>query len=235
MTYSQHEKQNIIQNMSILYIEDEDNIRENVTKTLELLCKKVTSFSNAEEALLYIRTNPIDIVISDINLPKMNGLELSRYIRKNDNTIPIILLTAYTDTNLLLEAAKLKLVDYLTKPINFDKLTNALLNACKDILDNSRYKIIFNNNVEYNIQQKTLINLTTKEDVALTNKEILLLEYLLKNNSRVVSHVELKDYIWEDSLDGTDSALKNVLNKIRKKIGKDSIQNISGVGFRIII
>ena len=235
MDYNQYENQNIIQNMSILYIEDEDNIRLNVTKTLELLCKKVISFSNAEDAVEHITKNQMDIIISDINLPKMSGLEFAKHVRNWDSSIPIILLTAYTDTDLLLEATKLKLIDYLTKPINFDKLTNALQNACKEIVKNSRYKIIFKNNTEYNIQQKSLIDLKTKEEFPLTNKEILLLEFLLKNNNRVVSHVELKDFIWEDSLDATDSALKNVLNKVRKKIGKDSIQNISGVGFSIII
>lgn len=223
----------ILQNMIIMYIEDEENIRVNVTKTLELLCKSVESFSNSEAALHFLKKNHIDIIISDINLPKMSGIEFSKTIRDLDLNIPIILLTAHTDTKFLLEATKLKLIDYLTKPINFDNLHQALQRSCQDILDNSRYIINFPNLTVYNIQQKSLS--LNNVNIALTNKEILLLEYLIRHIHRVVLYDELKEYVWEDSIDATESALKNVLNKLRKKIGKDTIQNISGVGYRLIL
>ena len=226
--------QAILANLTILYIEDEQNIRLNVTKTLELLCKKVISCPNAEEAYELYKNEPIDIIISDINLPGISGLELTKKIRLEESQIPIILLTAYTDTPLLLEAAKLKLVDYLTKPINFDNLNDALKRAEKEILQSSRYQLIFSNNTKYNLQQKILFDESDCE-ISLTNKEIMLLEYLVKNSHRVVSHNELKEQLWDDIMDATDSALKNVLNKLRKKIGKESISNISGVGFRIVL
>ena len=83
--------------------------------------------------------------------------------------------------------------------------------------------------------QKRLYCNKTNEDIDLTAKEIELLEYFIENNIRVLSHDEIKDKIWEDSFDVSDSALKNVLNKLRKKVGKDTIKNISGVGFRLHI
>ena len=67
----------------------------------------------------------------------------------------------------------------------------------------------------------------------LTSKELILLEYLVKNSNRVISIEELKNCIWEDELDATESAFKNLLTKLRAKIGKDTILNISGVGYRL--
>jgi len=154
-------------------------------------------------------------------------------IRKKDKTIPVILLSAYTDTKYLLEATKLKLVDYLTKPVDFKTLNNALYKCVEEILDNSRYLILFQNNIQYNVLHKKLIDLNTQEELLLTSKELDLLSFLIKNSNRIVSTDELKSSIWEDCFEATDSALKNLLNKVRKKIGKESIINISGVGYRL--
>jgi len=226
---------NILKNLNILYIEDEDNIRENVSKTLRLICKEVFEVSNISEAIKKSTDNRIDIIISDINLGVDNGLDFIEELRKTDKNIPVILISAYTDTKYLLKATKLKLVDYLTKPIDFKMLKNALTNCVHDIIDNAKYIISFPQNINYNVLEKKLYNLQKKEEITLTSKEVLLLDYLIKYNNRVVPHDELKINIWEDMYDASDSALKNLLNKLRKKIGKETIKNISGLGFRIII
>jgi len=226
---------NILKNLNILYIEDEDNIRENVSKTLRLICKEVFEVSNISEAIKKSIDNRIDIIISDINLGVDNGLDFIEELRKTDKNIPVILISAYTDTKYLLKATKLKLVDYLTKPIDFKMLKNALTNCVHDIIDNAKYIISFPQNINYNVLEKKLYNLQKKEEITLTSKEVLLLDYLIKYNNRVVPHDELKINIWEDMYDASDSALKNLLNKLRKKIGKETIKNISGLGFRIII
>ena len=132
-----------------------------------------------------------------------------------------------------MEATKLKLVDYLTKPIDFKSLNSALNKCVDEILDNSRYIISFKNNIQYNVLHKKLIDSSNDKEIALTSKELTLLELLIKNSNRVLSTDELKTSIWEDEFEATDSALKNLLNKLRKKIGKESIINISSVGYRL--
>ena len=224
---------NILKNLNILYIEDEENIRINIKKVLLLLCENVFDVPSTEEAKIILKEQRIDIVISDINLPDSNGISFVKELRKTDKTIPVILLSAYTDTKYLLEATKLKLVDYLTKPIDFKTLNNALQTCVEEILDNSRYLILFQNNIQYNVLHKKLIDLNTKKEILLTSKELELLSFLIKHNNRIVSTDELKSNIWEDYFEATDSALKNLLNKVRKKIGKESIINISGVGYRL--
>jgi DNA-binding response OmpR family regulator len=223
----------ILKNLNILYIEDETNIRLNIKKTLELFCQNVFDVENISYAKEILATNRIDIIISDINLPDMSGIDFIKELRKIDKTIPIILLSAYTDKNFLLEATRLKLVDYLTKPIDFKNLNSALQKCVEEILENSRYIILFKNHIEYNVLYRKVFDLINKNEISLTSKELDLLDFLIKNSNRVCSAEELKDAVWEDSYEATDSALKNLLNKIRKKIGKESIINISGVGYRL--
>ena len=95
------------------------------------------------------------------------------------------------------------------------------------------FGITFKNNIQYNVSHNCLIDDNKKEEIHLTNKELDLLNFLIKNNNRICSADELKSVIWDDYLEATDSALKNLLNKIRKKIGKESIINISGVGYKL--
>ena len=224
---------NILKNLNILYIEDEENIKINMKKVLLLLCENVFDAQNIEEAKYIIKNQRIDIIISDINLPDTNGIEFIKELRKTDKTIPVILLSAFTDTKYLLEATKLKLVDYLTKPVDFKTLNNSLHTCVEEIIDNSRYMISFKNNIQYNVLQKKLFDLNIKEEITLTSKELDLIDFLIKNSNRIVSSEELKSNLWEDYFEATDSALKNLLNKVRKKIGKESITNISGVGYKL--
>ena len=151
----------ILKNLNILYIEDEENIRANIKKTLLLLCENVFDVSNITDAKLIFNKQRVDIIISDINLPDTDGINFIKELRKTDKTIPVILLSAFTDTKYLLEATKLKLVDYLTKPVDFKTLNNSLQSCVEEILDNSRYLINFRNNIQYNVLHKKMIDLST--------------------------------------------------------------------------
>ena len=222
----------ILNSINILYIEDEENIRTNITNSLRMICAEVYDTESTKKAEELIKSHRIDVIISDINLAQDSGLEFIKKIRKLQINIPVILLSAYTNKEYLLEATKLKLVDYLVKPIDFNDLKDALLNACEELVSQGNYIVDFEDDVSYNVLYKKLYNRISNKEIDLTAKEISLLEYLI-NNKRIVSHEELKENIWADSFEATDSALKNLLTKIRKKIGKDTIKNISGVGFRI--
>lgn len=221
----------ILKSLNILYLEDEDNIRENVSKVLSFICKNVYSARNVNEALEFFKNEQIDIILSDINMPEFSGIDFVKKIRKYNKVIPIIMLTAHTDTNFLLEATKLKLIDYLIKPLNLEELKNALCSAALEYQDNIGLIINFQNSIEYHIDKKQLFENGVRKDI--TNKEILLLTYLYENKHRTVSKDEIKNHLWEDSYEATDTALKSVLNKLRNKIGKESIKNISGVGYQI--
>lgn len=218
-----------LKTLNILYIEDEKDIRENLTKTLELIFNGVSSYEDAESAMISYNENTPDLILSDINLPKMSGLEFSKKLRDIDRNIPIILLTAHTQTEMLLEAVKLHLVSYLTKPVVFDELYDSFKIALKDILENKESILFLENNIQYDIDKK-LASLDDNE-IRLTASEIRFLDILIEKKSKTVSMQEIKNRLWDDTDYATDTAFKSVLNKLRNKIGKDSIKNISGIGY----
>lgn len=223
----------ILKNLTILYIEDEDEIRINLEKTLNLLFKSVISVSNAEDALDIFQNEKIDIILSDINLPNKSGIELIKDVRKIDSTIPTILLTAYTDKELLLEAVKLKLINYLTKPIEFDELFKELSNGALEIVNSGKYFLNFTDDIKYDAINHILYQ--DDIEIDLTNSERKLLELFISNQNKTISIQEIKNYIWEDEEKATDTAFKSLLNKLRKKVGNQTIKNVSGVGYHIVI
>lgn len=220
-----------LKHYNILYLEDEPNIRANISKMLTYYFSKVFAVENVAQAVETFENNRIDIILSDISMPGENGLDFVKYIREQKPYLPIILLTAHTDTHYLLDATKLKLIDYLTKPVDFDELTQALIKAGKECPQVTNLQLP--NQVEYNFQTREIFK--NKERVSLTHKELLLFEYLLEHKDKTVSKEELFEHIWDDYYKATESALKSLLNKLRKKIGKESIKNISGIGYQLQI
>jgi DNA-binding response OmpR family regulator len=223
-----------LKSLSILYIEDEDRIREDMTQTLQILCSEVYSYHCANKALEEYENISPHIIFSDISLGESSGLELAKQIRAFDKKIPIILLSAHTDTKYLLEATKLKLVAYLTKPISFEELKTTLLDAVSEI-DIEEHKAIFTieKDLVFDTFHKVLYK--NKKEITLTKKELELLELLIKKHKKTISPEEIKATLWSDSYYATDAALKAVIHKLRSKIGKEKIKNLSGVGYYLNI
>lgn len=119
--------------ISILYVEDEDNLREVISHTLEKICKRVVCAANGEEGLQKFKEDDlgIDVVISDITMPKMNGLDMATEIRKLNENVPIIITSAHSDKDLLLKALAIELNGYILKPVNFLELYKKLTHICE--------------------------------------------------------------------------------------------------------
>jgi len=132
----------VLKNSSLLLAEDEKNLRDSFAKVLLLYVEKVFTASDGEEALNLYNVHHPDIVITDVKMPKINGLDLIKEIRKDNHTIPIIVTSAYTDKDFLLESIKLSLVDYVVKPIKEGDLTRLARTKCSYFTGKSknRYK-----------------------------------------------------------------------------------------------
>ncbi len=222
-----------LKQLRILYIEDEDGVREYFTKTLNLLSKEVISVSNVEDAKDIYSSQNVDIIISDINLKGVSGIEFVKELRQTDTITPVILLTAHSEKSFLFEAIKLNLIDYLVKPVDFNLLNETLKKAVKSLVQNGKLEITFISGIKYNLKQNLLYDEDNKE-IKLTSSEKKLLKLLLQNKERTISSEEIKYHIWEDNF-ATDGALKSLINKLRSKIGKESIKNHSSIGYQLIL
>lgn len=220
----------VLKNSSLLLAEDEKNLRDSFAKVLLLYVEKVFTASDGEEALNLYNAHHPDIVITDVKMPKINGLDLIKEIRKDNHTIPIIVTSAYTDKDFLLESIKLSLVDYVVKPIKEGDLTRLLEQSAAILLEKVKTVIKISPSGSYDYNNK--IFLQDNIPIALTQKEVEFIEILLAHKGNLVTRQILEDklYIYEEA---PPSALKNLVFKLRKKIGNDLIKTIGNLGYAI--
>ncbi|WP_044415187.1 response regulator transcription factor [Halarcobacter anaerophilus] len=219
----------LLSNKKVLYAEDEKGIQNNVVKILKLYFDNVITASNGEEALDEYIINKPDVVILDICMPHIDGLEVVKKIREDNKKIPIIILSAYTDNEYLWRAVEQKICKYLTKPFKKDQFIEALKTVSLE-LSNYETKVKIAQGY-YNPFNKIF---TIKEkEIQLSINESKMLDYLLSKVNQTVTYEELFDYIWiEDEFPSKD-ALKALIKDLRKIIGKETIKNIFGVGYKL--
>lgn len=122
-----------LKDIKLLYVEDEDAIVKVMTRLLEDNVSELYIAKDGSKALELYETHKPDIILADINIPKLNGLDLISKIRETDSNVRVILLTAYSDKDFLIKAADLKLTKYLIKPIIGKELFEALNQAITEI------------------------------------------------------------------------------------------------------
>ncbi len=215
---------------NVLVVEDENQARENFVSYLSMFYENVFEANDGEEALEIYRTKKVDIILLDINIPKISGLEVARQIREKDLMTKIIVLTAHSEKSFLLEAMGLKLTKYLLKPVNRKDLKEAFELAISEL---KKFEVILNEEIIlrefYSYSFSTKILKFKNQEINLTQKEQLLFEYLVKNRNKICLYDELLVYTDISTLDG----LKNLIKRLRNKFEDVLILNISGIGYKI--
>jgi DNA-binding response OmpR family regulator len=227
-----------MKNLTLLYIEDDVEALEDVVFLLKRTFSTIYTACDGEEGLEVFKKNSIDIVLSDINIPKGNGLQLATKIRELDENIPIIFLTAHCETPKLLSAINLQAISYIIKPFNIEELKNSIIKAIKIVNKDkkSSNKILLNNNFYWD---ESIPELYYKEEIIyLTKNEILLVQSLFQHRNRFLTAEELGEIIFIDKKVETNSIvqmLSRFKNKTVKKINNDCffIENIYGRGYVI--
>ncbi len=223
-------EKNIEKNLSLLYIEDEKFIRENAVLFLEDQFKTIYEAQDGLEGFEIYKSQKPDIIITDISMPRMDGLKLCEKIRLHDQKTPIIITTAHANREYLLKAIELNLVKYLIKPIEEDQLIEAIDICCEKLSLNNSNIIQITQHHTFDTFNKTLF--FNKDLIKLTKNELLLLEILTKNQNRIVSYEEIEYFIWYDKVMSSD-ALKSLVRSLRNKIDKSIIENFSKQGYKI--
>lgn len=215
---------------TLLYVEDEALIRKMAVRFLEDLFVDIFEAEDGKEALeIYHDTKP-DIIITDIEMPKMDGLALCEQIRKTDTHTPIIIMTAYSHTDYLLKATELNLIKYLIKPIQEKSLLDAL-KICFEKIESGHPSVVsLGNGYHYDTFNHTLTY--QKAVIKLTASQSHLLDILVKNRGEVVSYTQLENSIWYDNAMSKD-ALRCLVRDVRKLTYKEMIENISKIGYKV--
>lgn len=210
-----------MEEIKVLLVEDEKKIADTLARGLKELHYHVEVAYDGHIGYRLFETNPFNLVIMDINLPGMNGYDLCRAIRRINQHVPIIMLTALSATDDKIEGFDAGADDYLVKPFEFKEL----LVRVRALLKRTMHQQVPTGNIltiadlEMNLDSKEVTRSGVK--ISLTAKEFQLLEYLLRNRNRVVSRADIAERVWDIDFDTKTNVIDVYVNFLRKKIDRD--------------
>ncbi len=217
-------------NIKVLCIEDEEFIRENQVDYLKRFFSTVYEASDAQEGLKIIETIKPDLVITDIEMLNMSGLEMVRLVRKEDKKTKFIVLSAYSNKEYLLDAIDLGLVKYLIKPIDHETFYPILIECANEIIKENSTLIKITNSCIFDV-----INSLVKFDnqtFSLSKYEADFLMLLHNNKANVVTYEQIQYEVWVDNI-MTDTSLRTLVKALRKKLPENIMKNLSKVGYKL--
>lgn len=221
----------LLRYLTVLCVEDDPVQRTELNGLLQDFFQELVVADCGETALQIFQSRPIHIVITDLRMPGMSGLELIAAIRQQDRQTPILITSAHTDTADLLAATRLRLVDYLLKPLSWAQLKTALERCAEELLAEGRLFIPLDAHTTYCVTSGCLHRMD--EIVPLTPREQTLLNLLATHRQQWLSQERLLAALYHDSGKGSEGGLKNLFLRLRQKIGKEVIINHYGVGYRL--
>jgi two-component system copper resistance phosphate regulon response regulator CusR len=226
----------MIENKKILIVEDELKVASFIKKGLQTQNFEAEVAETGSDAKRFFSESPFDLIILDIGLPDMSGLELCEYIRSKNTKIPILMLTALGTMTDKLSGFEVGTDDYMVKPFDFMELlvrVKSLLKRTSEIEQPS--EILQEADLELDLKEK--VARRDAKIIELTAKEFSLLEYLLINKGRVVSKVDIAEKVWDINFDTGTNFIEVYVNYLRNKIDKGFsnklIHTIVGMGYML--
>jgi len=218
----------IFQDITILFAEDEKRLAKLMQSAIEGYFDKFIMVSNGEEAIKKYHEIKPDIIVTDIMMPKINGLELAKEIKSIDEDIPIIILSAYSHTDMLLEAIDIGVKKYFIKPFNPDELLQYIATLIPKVRNNKIENLI--DDFNFDIKNKKLYQNET--EILLTKREADFFSILIDKKDYGVNNKIIKSILWSDKNVPNDR-LRTFIKRLRDKTSKRLIENISSHGYRI--
>ncbi len=216
--------------MKILLLEDDMMLSEIISEYIDSLGYKVVSVYDGEEAEDLVYSQKFDLLLLDVNVPKLNGFEFLKSFRSTGNNTPAIFITSLHSSGDLVEGFDAGCDDYIKKPFDLVELKTRIDNIKRLFhIDESKiYQI--SQNIEYNTTTKTLSTDNTPH--ILPKREAEILEYLITHKERTVSSNEMIDNLWSYEDAPVEATIRTYIKNLRKLLPKDMITTIKGVGYR---
>ena len=217
----------VLSNKKVLCLEDEEAILRNICASLELFFAEVKGVIDGFDALELAMSGAYDVLVLDISVPNIDGLEIAKKVRAINQKIPIVILSSHVEQEYLWRAVELKITRYLAKPYDKKSFIKALEDVAFELVGRTP-TIRLNDELEYDFGKKALY--VNGEISHLSKSESKLLEYFLNNKNKTITYEQIFDYIW-DYEQPTKEAIKTIVKELRRKLGKDVIKNLYGVGY----
>ncbi|MGH2671935.1 MAG: response regulator transcription factor [Actinomycetota bacterium] len=217
--------------MNVLLVEDEDRIASFVEKGLRTRGFEVRRVVTGGAALDAI-SDDVDIVVLDLGLPDIDGLEVLRSLRKAWASLPVVILTARGDINDRVAGLDLGADDYVTKPFAIDELAARLRARLRARFDESLTRLHVGDLELDLIARRARL---TGKIIELTAREFALLEMLMRHAGQAISREELLANVWGLDFDPRSNLVDVYIRYLRRKLGNSWIETLRGVGYRIAV
>ena len=214
--------------MRLLLIEDDPDLSRSLKVDLEHAGYAVDIAMDGEQGEFLGMTESYDIIILDLGLPKLSGLEVLRLWRQNNNSAPVIVLTARDAWHEKVDGFKTGADDYLGKPFHIQELLARIQALLKRLHGQNKLGLSING-VELNEERQTL--LIDGQQLELTAVEFRLLRYLMLNPGKVLSKSQLSEHIYDYDSDRDSNVIEVYINRLRGKLGKNLITTRRGQGY----
>lgn len=216
--------------MRLLIVEDEETLLKAIRKGFEKSGYASDTARDGEEALDKFFGAAYDVIILDLNLPRLDGLEVLKTIRENSKDVGVLILSARGEVEDKVEGLDLGANDYLAKPFSFHEL-KARVRALVRRDYRTEDRVIESGGILLD----TALREVTVDDttIALTNKEYGILEYLLLHKGEIQSAETIIEHVWDENADMFSNAFKVHLSSLRKKLPKAFIKTVKGAGYYV--
>ncbi|EJF6436092.1 response regulator transcription factor [Campylobacter jejuni] len=217
--------------MIILVVEDEIKTRESLINVLSERFSKVIGAQNGDEGLKKFKKFKPDLVITDIAMPIMDGLDMAREIKEISDDVPIVVLSAYSEKERLLRSIDIGIDKYLIKPVDIEELFKVLDCLVGEKIE-ANMLVKISEEYQFNKTKRTLIH--NGKEIVLTKKELAFISLLLKQPGVLVLHEDIKKNVWIGE-HVSDTAVRTFIKRVRDKVGEDFIKNVPSLGYKINI
>ncbi|ECZ3379835.1 response regulator transcription factor [Campylobacter jejuni] len=215
----------------ILVVEDEVKARESMINILSERFSKVIGAQNGDEGLKKFKKFKPDLVIADIAMPIMDGLDMAREIKEISDDVPIVVLSAYSEKERLLRSIDIGIDKYLIKPVDIEELFKVLDYLIGEKIE-ANMLVKISEEYQFNKTKRTLIY--SGGEIVLTKKELAFISLLLKQPGALVLHEDIKKNVWIGE-HVSDTAVRTFIKRVRDKVGEDFIKNVPSLGYKINI
>ncbi|EAH7521747.1 response regulator transcription factor [Campylobacter jejuni] len=215
----------------ILVVEDEIKTRESLINVLSERFSKVIGAQNGDEGLKKFKKFKPDLVITDIAMPIMDGLDMAREIKEISDDVPIVVLSAYSEKERLLRSIDIGIDKYLIKPVDIEELFKVLDCLVGEKIE-ANMLVKISEEYQFNKTKRTLIH--NGKEIVLTKKELAFISLLLKQPGVLVLHEDIKKNVWIGE-HVSDTAVRTFIKRVRDKVGEDFIKNVPSLGYKINI
>ncbi|EAI0474241.1 response regulator transcription factor [Campylobacter jejuni] len=215
----------------ILVVEDEVKARESMINILSERFSKVIGAQNGDEGLKKFKKFKPDLVITDIAMPIMDGLDMAREIKEISDDVPIVVLSTYSEKERLLRSIDIGIDKYLIKPVDIEELFKVLDYLIGEKIE-ANMLVKISEEYQFNKTKRTLIY--SGEEIVLTKKELAFISLLLKQPGALVLHEDIKKNVWIGE-HVSDTAVRTFIKRVRDKVGEDFIKNVPSLGYKINI